>query len=65
MLSKKNRKNKKFKFEDNNFDFSWDTSLDNPNKKPEPNYAKLLRDVYKYDPDKHEFDKDKFKISGK
>lgn len=63
MLAQNPQKNKKFKFENNSIDFSWETSSDNLTQKSDENYGKLLRDIYHFNPSLHEFDKDKFKIS--
>lgn len=62
MLAQNPQKNKKFKFENNSIDFSWETTSDNLAQKSDENYSKLLRNIYQFNPTLHEFDKDRFTI---
>ncbi len=56
MLAKKNHGKKKFKFEDNNIDFSWESDPDNIDKASDDEYGNLLRKIYRYNPSKSDFD---------
>ena len=56
MLAKKNHQNKKFKFEDNNIDFSWETNPENSENVTDDEYGNLLRKIYRYNPTKSDFD---------
>ncbi len=65
MLSKNQRKNKKFKFEESDFDFKWDSHAENSAKTNEDHYGNILRNNYRYNPSLHEFDTDRFKVPEK
>ncbi len=56
MLAKENHKNKKFKFEDNSIDFSWETNPENSDNPTDDDYGDLLRKIYRYNPSKLDFD---------
>jgi hypothetical protein len=65
MILKKTQKNKKFKFEDNNADFAWETGSEDSAKSGNEDYGTLLRNVYNFDPSLHEFDAERFRVSHK
>lgn len=65
MIAENNRKNKKFKFDETDFDFSWEINEGNSIKTSIQNYADLLRITFDYDPALHEFDSDRFRVSNK
>lgn len=65
MILKNHKKNKKFRFDKENFDFGWEISLGNSVKTQNHDYKNLLRDNYNYNPNLHEFDVDKFRVKDK
>jgi len=65
MILKNHEKNKKFKFDEVSFNFSWEISSGNSVKTGNEDYGNLLRNIYHYDPSLHEFDAEKFKVSNK
>jgi len=63
MITKKHKKNKKIKFDEENLDYSWEITLGNSVKTVDHDYGNLLRNTFDYDPTLHEFDTNRFKIS--
>jgi len=62
MLTENCRKNSKFKFENYNADFSWNICPENPHSINDENYGDLLKNVFFFDPAKHDFDNDRFRV---
>ncbi len=56
MLANKKHRNKKFKFEDNDIDFSWDTDPEKSDNISDDDYGNLLRKIYRYNPSKLDFE---------
>jgi len=65
MILKNHEKNRKFKFNEASFDFTWEINSGNSIKTGNEDYGNLLRNIYHYDPSLHEFDAEKFKVSNK
>jgi hypothetical protein len=65
MLSQNPFKKKKIRSEISGADFKWDISPQYTNGAKDENYRKLLRDVYRYDPSAHAFDRKRFEIPDK
>jgi len=54
MIAQNHIKSKKFKFDEvDTVDFSWEINPEDSSTPIEPNYNRFLRNVYKFDPSKH------------
>jgi hypothetical protein len=54
MIAQNHIKSKKFKFDEvDTVDFSWEINPEDLSTPIEPNYNRFLRNVYKFDPSKH------------